>query len=51
MKISEISEKVGFRSLSYFGLTFKNYEAISPSEYRNKYFSDKKALEGEGKNG
>ncbi len=35
--ISEISEMVGFQSLHYFSRYFKNHEAISPVEYRQRY--------------
>ena len=34
--ISEISEVVGFHSFSYFCVSFRKIEGISPSEYRRK---------------
>ena len=37
LTITEISEEVGFDSLSYFGLIFKKYIGISPKEYRMKH--------------
>jgi AraC-like DNA-binding protein len=32
--IAEIGEKCGYRDPAYFGLVFRKYEGISPSEYR-----------------
>lgn len=32
--ISEIAECVGYNDVSYFGLTFRKYENMSPSDYR-----------------
>lgn len=34
--IKEVAEAVGYRDTSYFGLIFRKYEKISPSEFRNK---------------
>lgn len=34
MPISEISEKLGYTSPTYFGIVFRKYEGISPSEFR-----------------
>ncbi|MCQ6562280.1 response regulator [Paenibacillus mendelii] len=35
LKIYEIAEQTGFKSLSYFGLVFKNMFGLSPKEYRD----------------
>ncbi|MHC1719489.1 MAG: PocR ligand-binding domain-containing protein [Clostridiaceae bacterium] len=35
MKISEISRKVGYAQLSYYGSIFKKLEGCTPNEYRN----------------
>ena len=32
--ISEVAEKVGFSSFSYFSKIFKQYEGVTPSEFR-----------------
>ncbi len=37
MSVSEISEKVGYDSSSYFCSIFKRHMNISPKDYRNKY--------------
>ncbi len=37
MSVAEIAEKVGYPDKSYFSLTFKKNEGISPTEYRKKY--------------
>lgn len=37
LTITEISEDVGFYSLSYFGLIFKKYIGMSPKEYKMKH--------------
>ncbi|MCZ8511852.1 helix-turn-helix transcriptional regulator [Paenibacillus filicis] len=34
MPISEIAEKTGFNSFSYFGKTFKTYTGATPREFR-----------------
>ena len=34
MPVSEISEKLGYNSPTYFGIVFKKYEGLSPSEFR-----------------
>lgn len=34
MPISRISEKLGYTSPTYFGIVFRKYEGISPSEFR-----------------
>ena len=34
-KIQEISDMVGFQDLTHFSRIFKNYEGISPKDYRN----------------
>jgi len=39
LNITEISERVGFNTLSHFGRTFKKYNNISPSQYRKIHFS------------
>ena len=33
LKISDISQKVGYGSVSYFGQIFKQYYGVSPKEY------------------
>lgn len=39
LSISEISEAVGFESVSYFGQVFQKHLAISPSQYRKNFLS------------
>lgn len=39
LSISEISESVGFESVSYFGQVFQKHLAISPSQYRKDILS------------
>ncbi|MBR5157306.1 MAG: helix-turn-helix transcriptional regulator [Clostridia bacterium] len=39
IKITELSERLGFSSASYFNRIFKSFEGISPTEYRDKYCS------------
>ena len=34
MKVYEVAEKVGFKTLKYFYKNFKEYMGVSPSEYR-----------------
>ena len=34
-KIQEISDMVGFQDVTHFSRIFKNYEGISPKDYRN----------------
>jgi len=36
LKIAEITEKVGYRSASYFGQIFKQYYGVTPKEYMDK---------------
>lgn len=36
MSITEISVRCGFEDLAYFGRVFKQFEGISPTQYRNK---------------
>ena len=36
LKVYEVSEKVGYRSLKYFYKIFKQYAGVTPSEYRNR---------------
>ena len=36
MSITEVSVAVGYASPSYFSKVFKQYEGISPSEYKTK---------------
>ena len=38
MKIKEISLEVGFYDEKYFMKTFKKYEDVTASEYRQSYF-------------
>lgn len=35
--VEEIGEAVGYHSLTYFGMVFKKYEGISPSDCRNRH--------------
>ena len=35
-RISDIAKAVGFEDQNYFGITFKKYEGISPTEYRKE---------------
>lgn len=37
LSVTEISEKCGFQSSSYFTLMFKKYNNITPKKYRTKY--------------
>ncbi|WP_158607016.1 helix-turn-helix transcriptional regulator [Paenibacillus ginsengarvi] len=37
MSISEICTRVGYGSFSYFGLVFKQYEGMTPRQYRQSY--------------
>lgn len=39
LSISEISETVGFESVSYFGQVFQKHLAISPSQYRRDFLN------------
>lgn len=34
--VSEISEKLGYNSPTYFGIVFRKYEGVSPSEFRKQ---------------
>ena len=34
LSVAEVGKKVGYDNLTYFGMVFKKYEGISPSEYR-----------------
>lgn len=34
-KIQDISEKIGFQDVTHFSRIFKNYEGVSPKEFRN----------------
>lgn len=36
LKVSEISRKVGYSQLSYFGSVFRKLEGCTPKEYRNR---------------
>lgn len=36
LKVYEVSEKVGYRSLKYFYKIFKQYIGVTPTEYRNR---------------
>lgn len=35
-KVGEVAEKVGYKDVNYFSLTFKKYTGCSPAEYREK---------------
>ncbi|MCD8022008.1 MAG: helix-turn-helix transcriptional regulator, partial [Lachnospiraceae bacterium] len=37
LRISDISEQVGYRSVSYFSNVFKKYYGTSPQEYRKNH--------------
>ncbi|WP_428865013.1 helix-turn-helix domain-containing protein [Clostridium sediminicola] len=37
--VSDIYEKVGFNDLFYFSKCFKKYEGISPSHYKQMFYS------------
>ena len=37
LKISEISEKTGYSTVSYFSNVFKKYYGVSPLEYRRTH--------------
>ena len=39
IKVGEVSEKVGYKDVNYFSLTFKKYTGCSPAEYREKHAS------------
>lgn len=39
LSISEISEAVGFESISYFGQVFQKHLAVSPSQYRKDFLN------------
>ena len=39
VKVGEVSEKVGYKDVNYFSLTFKKYTGYSPAEYREKNIS------------
>ena len=41
INITELSTALGFSSSNYFTIVFKEFENMSPSEYRNKYQSSK----------
>ena len=36
-KINDIAKAVGFGDQNYFGLTFRKYEGVSPTEYRKEH--------------
>lgn len=38
MKVADISEESGFKSLSYFSTVFKRTYGVSPNEYRNRRY-------------
>lgn len=40
MKNYQIAERVGFKEPQYFSVVFKKYTGLSPSEYRQLYFSN-----------
>ena len=40
VKVGEVSEKVGYKDVNYFSLTFKNYTGCTPAEYREKHAFD-----------
>ncbi len=42
VKVGEVSEKVGYKDVNYFSLTFKKYTGCSPAEYRERNASDEK---------
>ena len=33
----EVAEMVGYRDITYFGMTFKKYVEVTPSEYQDRY--------------
>lgn len=35
-KVGDVAEKVGYKDVNYFSLTFKKYTGYSPAEYREK---------------
>lgn len=39
-RLGEVSEKVGYKDVNYFSLTFKKYTGYSPTEYREMNASD-----------
>ena len=32
--VAELSQKLGYASPTYFGIVFRKYEGVSPSEFR-----------------
>ena len=36
-KVYEVAEMVGYRDITYFGMTFKKYVEVTPSEYQDRY--------------
>lgn len=39
ISVGEIGQSVGYRDLTYFGMVFKKYEGVSPSEFRKTRMS------------
>lgn len=37
LSVAEVGEAVGYNSLTYFGMVFKKYEGISPTDCRNRH--------------
>ena len=37
MSVSDIAQSCGFSNFSYFSKLFKNYEGLTPTQYREKY--------------
>ncbi|CAM3929888.1 response regulator [Cohnella lubricantis] len=42
LKIQDISEMLGYKDKNYFSKAFRNYFALSPSEYRHKWSTGQK---------
>ena len=42
LKIQDISEMLGYKDKNYFSKAFRNYYAVSPSEFRAGSETDKK---------
>ena len=48
MKLSKLSDEVGYSDVGYFSKCFKKFYGVSPKEYGNKHFHDMKHISAAG---